>query len=593
MNNMCTTAAFGSVPLLLKRPRPPYASSLQSTSVRCNLKQPSDPSLAKKVENYLLASEQTPGTPPDATRPSSQILPVSIDLLNYHARVASRRPNYHDFAARLYRRCIQARPSDGRAWIGLARIYTTSGDITAARSTYSSAVRASPNNPYVLQAWGVFEERSSNLQRAKDLFSAALRADSTHAPAWVALGLWYQRHEGDFSSARSAFRRGADADPSNYYIWHVWGVLEKSCRRYPRAREYFQRGVTANPYNAATYVVWGSLEDEVGNSKRAIRLFEKAHQASPYNIHAYLSHAVAADKIGDYDKARSLLKLAISYRPRDPAPRQALGLLQFRHGDVDSARRIFEKALDKNRKHTPTWHAWARMECSMGNHERARKLYQEAVWAGPRSPHVVRTWHSWAMMEMSLGYNGAARRYFAHGLDVDHRSVVLLTGVAELEAKEGNMARARESMEKCIRLEPWRLSMWRRYQQLEAMYGSTHRAQLVYERSVVIGQQVEERLKLSDPLPGDYQGSGMWIDALELPPDKSAFDSIGTRRSSVHIRRSYSTGSLKNLTGTTEEVSDVPKERKPKRRRSERNLKSLTSSPESETPSSMRTAFGF
>lgn len=594
------TASFCTYPLLSKRPRPhqPLLTSVQPThrtpiSPRCQLNTPDD-AIASKVETTLLASEQQPLDAPPLPIPTvSTTLPVALDLLNFHARTSSRRHATRDIAIRLYRRCLDLNDADGRAWLGLARLQSQRGDLISARSTFRKAIKACPRNAHLLQAWGVFEERQHNFPRAKGLYLAALRADPAHAPTWVALGLWHQRHAHDPSAARLAFRHGAEADPSNYYVWHVWGVLEKSCRRYPRARECFRKGVAANPYNAATYVLWGSLEDELGNSEIAMALFDKAHSVSPRNLHAYLSHAVAADKVGDMRKARRLLTKAISIRPRDPAPRQALALLNFRHGDVPAARETFAKALEKDAKHSPTWHAWARVEWASGDYKRARGLFQEAVWASPRSAHVVRTWHSWATMEMGLGHNDVARRYFSHGLDVNDRSIVLLTGIALLEAKEGNIARSRDYMERCIRVEPWRQSVWRLYQQLETEYGSSRRAQLVYERSVVIGQQVEERFNLADPLPGDFQGSGMWIDALELPADRSAFDSVGAQQS-MEVNTDGVRSEKGEVAGTNRNASGAKK--RPSRKGSARGStkKVDSNSPDDErNRSSMRTAFGY
>lgn len=538
---------------------------------------------------------------------SKPVLPVTLDLLNYHARATSRKRDSHVIASKLFRRCIKLSPSDGRAWLGLARLHSNRGDIKSARRTFREAITVCRNNPHLLQAWGVLEERQDAIERAKGLYLAALRADPSHAPAWVALGLWHQRHTRDNSSARLAFRKGAKADPSNYYVWHVWGVLEKNCRRFPTARDCFQKGVAANPTNAATYVLWGSLEDECGNSEAAIKLFEKAHSVSPNNLHAYLSHAVAAEHAGDVQKARRLLQKAIQIRPDDAAPRQALGLLEFRAGHIDEARRTFKKALEKDSKHCPSYHAWARVECAAGNLNRARRLFQESVWAAPRSPNVVRTWHSWAMMEMNAGKFDIARRFFFNGLDVDDHSVPILIGIATLEAKEGNIIRAREYMEKCVHYEPWRQSMWRAYQQLEAQFGSSHRAQLVYERSVVVGQQVEERFNLADPLPGDFQGSGMWFDALELPPDKSAFDSVGARvkqeTKSASQESSEYAGTFRQIQfndykegsrGATRSRTRKPHGRQKSRRRSG-NLEALPSLPDGDgnVTNSMRSAYGY
>lgn len=453
-------------------------------------------------------------------------LPVQLDLLNYYARVASRRRSTRATSRRLYRRCVEINSADGRAWLGLARLSLVDGDILAARKTFKAAVSASRKNPYLLQAWGVLEERQGAVDRAKGLYEAAVRADPAHAPSWVALGLWYRRVRNDLTQARQMFERGIEADPGNYYVWHVLGVLEKDCRCFPAARECFRRGVEANPNNAPTYVIWGSLEDALGNVQLATELFKKAHIANPRNTHAYVSHAVCAERVGNISQAISLLETAIAIRPNDPGPRQTLGLVEFRRGCVEEARNQFKAAIGVDDKHGPTWHAWARMESALGLVDRARELFQEAVWAAPRSEHVVRTWHAWATLELEEGNVAVARRYFAHGLEMDPRSVPLLDGLAMVEAIDGNMPQARDYLESCIRIEPNSKATWRLYEELEKQYGSVQRAQLVYERFVVISKQVDERLVVGKPLPGDYAAGGMWIDALELKPTESAFESV-------------------------------------------------------------------
>lgn len=385
---------------------------------------------------------------------------------------------------------------------------------------------ASRKNPHLLQAWGVLEEKQACWQRAKALYEAAVRADEAHCASWVALGLWYRKYEKDVTKARRMFKKGSEVNPRNYYVWHVWGILEKDCRRFKVARECFRRGVEANPNNAATYVTWGGLEDALGNGDKAIELFEKAHVANPRNTHAYVSHAVAAEKLGNVKKAVELLQTAIGIRSHDAAPRQMLGLVEWRRGDVERARGHFQRALKVNERHGPTWHAWAQMEQNLGLIDRARDLYQEAVWAAPRAAHVVRTWHAWATLELEHGNVDLARRYFAHGLEVDSSNVALLSGLATLEAQSENMGRARDCLEKCIRLMPDLRATWRLYEKLERKYGSAQRAQLVFERCVVTSQQVDQRLIVSEPLPGDYKAGGMWFDALELKPTDSAFEFV-------------------------------------------------------------------
>eukprot|EP00177_Eucheuma_denticulatum_P000411 GFKZ01000713.1.p1 GENE.GFKZ01000713.1~~GFKZ01000713.1.p1 ORF type:complete len:571 (-),score=77.62 GFKZ01000713.1:87-1712(-) len=517
------TPAFLPSHFSVKRPR----ASRPRPLLCCSSSPPGNNDyLQSKVESHLLASEQTSSLTPSTPPHPPNALPVQLDLLNYHARFFSRRPQTRPTAIRFYRRCIDLNSADGRAWLGLARIHIVQGDIAAARGTFQAGAKASRENAHLLQGWGTLEQKQGAVQLAKKLYEGALRADPEHCASWVALGMWYRKVEKNISKAREMFKKGSEANPRNYYVWHAWGMLERDCRRFKVARECFRRGVEANPNNAATYVNWGTMEGKIGNNKKAVELFEKAHVANPRNTHAYVSHASAAERLGDVEKAVELLKTAIAIRPHDAAPRQSLGLVEWRRGNVERARAEFQDALRVNEGHVPSWNAWAKMERELGLVKRARELYQEAVWAGPRAKYVVRTWHAWAMMEREEGDVEAARRNFRHGLEVDDGNIALLSGLATLEAEEGNMERARDCLERCVRLMPGLKSTWTLYEELEREYGSEKRAELVYERRVVMGNQVEDRLIVSEAMPGDFKAGGMWFDAMELKPTDSAFESV-------------------------------------------------------------------
>ena len=500
----------------------PYHSKTNHVSKENNSEQSTN--LNQKVENFLLAEEQVSGLiPPNQS--SSQPLPIMLDILNYHARIASRNKRTHQRARQLFERCITLNSADGRAWLGLAKLSMKNNDMSTARKLFRDGVNASYRNPHLLQAWGVLEGRLGQHARAKSLYDAAVRADPSHVASWVALGLWYQKVAHNIEAARESFRTGSQANPDNYYVWHVWGELERSCRHTNAAREYFRRGIAVNNRNAATYVAWGTLEDQLGNYTEASRLYKRAHYVNRRNIHAYVAHAIVVEKIGNIEYARKLLKTASSIAPRDPSPQQALGELERRNTSLNIAREYYQQALHLDKGHAPSWHAWACAEFEVGNISRARELFQEAIWAAPQSNHVVRTWHAWGTLEISQNRFAIARRYFANGLKVNSRSVALLTGLAKLEARVDNMARARDCLEIAIKAEPRRQSIWRLYEELEREYGTIERARLIFERRTVICNQVDKRLIVSDALPGDFQAGGMWIDTSELSPTSNAFKS--------------------------------------------------------------------
>lgn len=517
---MCSNLLFVTAsPLRLGAKRPRSAPNRLPLSTRLARACAAD-DLSRKVKDSLLDAPPAPQTAAPTFTPPP--LPVQRDLLTYRARVLARRPATRATAEAMYLRVLQQDPTDGRAWLGLARLHIKSGRPAQARAAFRDGARASRGNAHLLQAWGVFEERSGSPNRARALFLAAVRADETHCASWVALGLWWQRHGRDLDRASDAFAHGAEADPSNYYVWHAWGVLERERGRFRSARECFAKGVAANPRNGATYVVWGVLEDGLGRSEEAFRLFNKAHKVAPKNAHAFVSHAVAAERAGRVQEARSLLRRAQAVRPSDPAPLQALALLEFRAGRVEAARALFRDGARVSRTHAPLWHAWACVESASGNLPRARELFQEAVWAAPWTSHVVRTFHAWARLELGVGQIVRARAYVAHGLAVDAKSPALLALLAGIEAREGYIGRARALFERALVQSPRARFLWREYEQIEKDAGHPDRAAVVFERSVVAAQIVEQRLTVSPPLAGDFASAGMWIGEDDLQGQDAA-----------------------------------------------------------------------
>eukprot|EP00178_Gracilaria_changii_P006283 TRINITY_DN207_c1_g1_i1.p1 TRINITY_DN207_c1_g1~~TRINITY_DN207_c1_g1_i1.p1 ORF type:complete len:520 (-),score=138.90 TRINITY_DN207_c1_g1_i1:586-1983(-) len=460
--------------------------------------------------------------PPAHTPPSP--LPLQLDLLNYHARRHMYRSPKR--AASLFRRALRINSADGRAWLGLARLREAAGEFAAARRAFRDGVRACPQNAHLLQAWGVFEQRRRAVARAHGLFKAAVRAQPSHAASWVALALWYRRYANDYQRATNCLQKATQAQPGNYYAWQVWAQLESSVGHVKQARALFHKSAAVNDANAATFVAWACFEAAQNNFDMAVELFHKAHRASPKNVRAYVAHASVLERAGVRNRAKNMLVRALKVSRNQAAPTQMLAILEFRDGCMQRARELFEQALKADRSHAPTWHAWACAELQCGNVERARDLFQHAIWANPQSSHAVRTWHAWATLEMQQKQFGAARRYFAHAMEIEENNVAILTGMARLHAMTGDIVRARQLLEKSIRLKPSVRSTWKLYEDLELAYGSVHRARLVYERCVLYMRQVDERLVVSDALPGDFRAGGMWIDALELSPNESAFDKI-------------------------------------------------------------------
>ena len=512
----CTTfAAPINLNFSVKRPRS-TARTVPLCSIEEN-RQNHRKSLTEKVEERLLEDEQAPPAPkPSVPRP----LPLQNDLLNYRARNLARQKASRPTAADMYLRVLRNDRSDGRAWIGLARLRARDGRNEAAREAFAEGARCCVGNAYVLQAWGVFEQRIGNTRRALELFQSAVATDPKHCASWVALGLWYQRFARNYTRASECFGRGAEADSKNYYLWHVWGVLERERRNYAAARRCFKNGIEANPRNGATYVAYGALEASLGRLENAEKLYMKAHKVAPRNAHAFVSHANVAERLGRRGHARVLLERARGLRSNDPAPLQALALLEYRAGDLKAARSCFSEAVQLNEKHAPTYLSWGCMERDLKNYSRARELFQQAVWASP-GEQAVRAWHAWASFEFAQGNIDLARRYAGHGLVVNKRSTALLTLLGLISAKEGSFERAREYMEAAVKVSPRERKIWQMYERIESESGDARKAASVKERSIAAMRFDGGRLSVSAPLPGDFNSVGTWVGSDDLRGQKA------------------------------------------------------------------------
>lgn len=98
-------------------------------------------------------------------------------------------------------------PYDGRAYIGLARIELRRRNASAARLIYEDGLRFCGDNPFVLQAYGVFQQKQGDLRRAMDLYDAAIKFGPKHSAAWLAKAqlLW---ELGRKREARECFQVG-------------------------------------------------------------------------------------------------------------------------------------------------------------------------------------------------------------------------------------------------------------------------------------------------------------------------------------------------------------------------------------------------
>jgi tetratricopeptide (TPR) repeat protein len=440
--------------------------------------------LSLKVEAELLRNydETVPGPGIDGTvRP----LTINLDLLSYHARQAILKGD-RDEGIRLYKRCIELDPRDGRGWMGLARDAQKGALYRKARALFETGLSHSPDNPFLLQAYGVLEEKEGNKARALELYMVATRVCPNHAASWVALGRLYQQ-SGRYAKAKECFSMATKADPQSYYALQVWGMLEVELGDYDAARKRFTQCVRVNPRNAAVYQAWGVLEAREGNLELAAQLFERGYASDKRNTFVLQAWALMEWRRGRSEVANQLFEKALATRPKDAAVWQAYGLMKKTDGDVATARKLLQEATRANPRHSPSWQALGMLEAELGRPEVAREIFQQGIWACPRGEHTVRILQSWAILEAGQGRYEESRKMFKNALTLDPRSVPVIVAWALMEASQFNGKRARSLFEVALKLQQGRRggnqNLWIAYEAMERRLGEGERADAVRERS--------------------------------------------------------------------------------------------------------------
>ena len=229
-------------------------------------------------------------------------LKVNLDLLAHRARVLLRRGD-ESGAMETWKRCQELDPSDGRAWLAMAKYQARIGAYDEAERTLRSGLKWEPESAFLLQTYGWLQEKRGAPDEALALYSSAVRGDPRHAASWVACGLLLERRRRKDAAWR-CLQTARLVAPDSYYVHQVVGQAHVRRGELGLAREAFRRSLVLNKRNAATMHAWGVLEWRCGHTDAARALFDKALKASPSNRYVLQSWACLEARAGASKEAK-------------------------------------------------------------------------------------------------------------------------------------------------------------------------------------------------------------------------------------------------------------------------------------------------
>lgn len=195
-----------------------------------------------------------------------------------------------------FQRAVTLNPAEGTHLFNLAHLYLVWAQVTGdpgrqatrlnrAADLYAQAASEVPNDPAVLNEWGLVLQAQGNTAAALAKYRAALEMDPGDVQAHLRLGNLYQRR----------------------------GKTEQALQMYQRAIELGPNRVEAYRGLADLYREEGRLMDAVAAQERAAQL-----QPTDYTIHQNL--ALLYRDLGQIQNAVAEARLALNYAPPERRP---------------------------------------------------------------------------------------------------------------------------------------------------------------------------------------------------------------------------------------------------------------------------------
>jgi TolB-like protein/DNA-binding winged helix-turn-helix (wHTH) protein/Tfp pilus assembly protein PilF len=199
---------------------------------------------------------------------------------------------------------------------------------------------------------GSYYQNKLDLDRAKEMFSAATRLDPKSAESWAGLAdaLHHSAANGgdfaDFARARDAANRALEIDPSQAQALMVLGIVSFVDWKPAESEAFFRRSIEARPGYAMARMLFAVTLAHYGRSEEAIQQAKLASALDPVSVltNSMAWHVYFCAR--QYDEA---LRIILGVMEVDPA----FGPAHFRLGISWEQKGEYQKAIEQD----PAWHS--------------------------------------------------------------------------------------------------------------------------------------------------------------------------------------------------------------------------------------------
>lgn len=316
-------------------------------------------------------------------------------------------------------------------------------DLNGSIDTYKqdSIIQSLPTVAYVNKAKKLFEQKKYD--EAEVVLKEALDISKQDALVYKYLGKIYElRYK--FKEAVDYYVLSMRINPQDKEIWLRLGMSRLNCGMVDEALTAFERGDKVTPFNTDIKTGWGMALMKQNKYALARDKFMEAVKFNKYNFTAILLSAVMEIRLCDYESAEMKLAFLVKVAPNESSTYEYANL-KYLKCDYKMAEEYAKKSIDINNGMLPAYILLGKVYSAQKDYENTRMIFEKALGYGLENAPMH---YEWGCAYIQFFDFEKAREEFEKALELDNEFILPKTGLALLDALDGNFERLTELKER-------------------------------------------------------------------------------------------------------------------------------------------------
>jgi len=291
-----------------------------------------------------------------------------------------------------FHKAMQADGKFVQPYLGLAALYMTKGDATAAGTYFQKAVAMAPQDAVVQTDWGHYLFFRKRYEEARQAFAKAISADPGAARPHYEMGDLYLLGLRQPEKAAAAYRESLAIEPKNARVRYTLANALAEGGHLDEAQAQLEEAARLDAKNPAMLKSLGDFYLRRGKLDQAQQSYEKASVVDPTYIPARIARGDLFVARKDFDGAIADYKEVLQRAPKATDAMVKIAVLEEKQGHAGEAEQWYRKALDADPKLALASNnlAWLMAERSE-NPAEALKLAKQTVQRYPKNPNFQDT----------------------------------------------------------------------------------------------------------------------------------------------------------------------------------------------------------